>query len=708
MIIFKSIVFIFYIIFTFFTLQSTSLDCSKAPTQALKIVCAQIQKWDEGSRKSPQLTPSIALPPAIPGQPAPMIAAEIAPIARTAAQCMDIGCLCSFIGGNGSPGNNNCVLSNGQKLNKALRKELRMLTTEERQRYHTAVQRLKANGDFTNFAQIHAQFSSSGGAHSGPAFLPWHREFLKRYEIALRQIDPSVALPYWDSTLESELPTPADSILFSDLFAGTTDAQGNVVTGPFKGFSTTSGAPNIKRRVGAQGSVFKESEVNYILQQTKVDQVLSFTAPQQGCPAQIQWNALEYTHGNVHIFVGGDMYETSTAGNDPIFWNHHSFVDYIWEMWRQNKQNRFDREQSYPQDMQQCSSANHFASGLMRPFEPWRNIDGLNNKYTDNMYEYAPRPTCSPSKPSCNSEFLFCKITGNIGKCTAKVKPTGNCRGLEGSNGACYESQCINGKCVSSVPNPITTPKPAVLPTRPPPFVRVTNCFNENECCSTWARNGECQRNAPYMNAWCAASCNKCKFNYDINAECSDRHMNCGLWSRSGECQKNLLWMTENCRKSCNKCDITRAAKCSGGGRTFVTTPRPPVPSVNGNPQDRSTCKSVGCFNENVCCPIWGIMGECARNPFWMSCNCRVSCGFCVPNDYYYGSCNDYHRQCQEWANRGECQKNPWMTENCRSSCQSCYSQYELRSMCRSGTKPIGGFVSWGRDMNWELGLRFR
>lgn len=58
----------------------------------------------------------------------------------------------------------------------------------------------------------------------------------------------------------------------------------------------------------------------------------------KGCQYRANYNALEYTHGNVHIFVGGDMYDPYTSGNDPLFYLHHSFVDYIWEMYRQQKQ----------------------------------------------------------------------------------------------------------------------------------------------------------------------------------------------------------------------------------------------------------------------------------------------------------------------------------------------------------------------------------
>ena len=78
----------------------------------------------------------------------------------------------------------------------------------------------------------------------------------------------------------------------------------------------------------------------------------------QSCPLKNDsyiFNCLEYTHGVVHEFIGGDlidffckfkfratgdMNDTATASNDPIFYMHHTFIDYIWEAWRQEKQVR--------------------------------------------------------------------------------------------------------------------------------------------------------------------------------------------------------------------------------------------------------------------------------------------------------------------------------------------------------------------------------
>lgn len=38
------------------------------------------------------------------------------------------------------------------------------------------------------------------------------------------------------------------------------------------------------------------------------------------------------------------MKPPSTSANEPIFFMHHSFVDYMWELWRQLKQPRWFRE----------------------------------------------------------------------------------------------------------------------------------------------------------------------------------------------------------------------------------------------------------------------------------------------------------------------------------------------------------------------------
>ncbi|XGW23343.1 hypothetical protein V3C99_005520 [Haemonchus contortus] len=650
--------------------------CASAPTPAAKVICRQLHKWDEAARKKAAKKTLVALPPGIAaGKNA--IAAELAPIASSIYQCMDLQCMCTYLRGNLAP-NGACTLPNGQPLRKAIRKELRMMSDDERERFNQAVRTLKQNGEFDRISRIHAQSTRVGGAHSGPAFLPWHREFSKRFEFALRQVDPSLALPYWDSTLESALPRPADSAMFSAALMGDTNAQGLVDNGPFAGFRTLEGLPHVKRAVGKEGAPFKQGDIDFVMRQNQVDQVLAFSAPRQGCPYRTDYNCLEYTHGNGHLFVGGDMYDTATSANDPLFYPHHSFVDFIWEQWRQQRQTRADRETLYPPDNQLCASPQHFAAANMNPFTPMRNIDGLSNKYTDNLYEYAARPFCTRALPNCGSKFLFCDLSHGQPRCAAKMKVGGNCGTFVMGEDSCYMGSCMGGRCVATTAI-VVTPPPRPIPTVAPVVVAPQEtCFNENQCCGTWAAHGECTRNVDYMDEWCKASCGHCRPQYRLVDDCSDRHKNCRTWSSSGECNRNALWMTENCRMSCNKCGTTRAFEC--GGETAVAT-------TTAHPQQPQCEASDGCYNENVCCAYWSLLGECRKSPAWMACNCRVSCGHCVPLDYGYGSCLDYHRDCAGWARQGECEKNPWMSENCRASCRTCYSQFDLRSMCRG---PVG------------------
>ena len=73
--------------------------------------------------------------------------------------------------------------------------------------------------------------------HETLAFLPWHREFVNRYEILLQQYDPTVKLLYWDWTTD-----PTTSLSFMGSFSGNIGAPFNPPLTPTI-TRTVSGSP---------------------------------------------------------------------------------------------------------------------------------------------------------------------------------------------------------------------------------------------------------------------------------------------------------------------------------------------------------------------------------------------------------------------------------------------------------------------------------
>ena len=98
------------------------------------------------------------------------------------------------------------------------RKDYRDLTKDERDLFVAAVYYLKSTGVIDTFAAEHVDAFPE--AHGGSTFLPWHREFLRRFEDELRAYDPSLSIPYWNEMEDQAV----DSLLWSSDFLGQFDS----------------------------------------------------------------------------------------------------------------------------------------------------------------------------------------------------------------------------------------------------------------------------------------------------------------------------------------------------------------------------------------------------------------------------------------------------------------------------------------------------
>lgn len=176
-------------------------------------------------------------------------------------------------------------------------------------------------------------------AHSGPSFLPWHRYFLLRFEGYLRVAlgDANFRLPYWEWSADAALVDPRQSPLWAQNALGrfTVPGQWQVRIAPAeRGLARLSPPRALQRALGQEGALPSRDAVRTVLR----DQILYDAPPYNSFSSGFRnflegWEGPARIHNNVHVWVGGDMTD-STSPNDPIFYLHHCNVDRIWQAWQ--------------------------------------------------------------------------------------------------------------------------------------------------------------------------------------------------------------------------------------------------------------------------------------------------------------------------------------------------------------------------------------
>lgn len=310
-----------------------------------------------------------------------------------------------------------------------IRKSVRALTDAEKQSFVDAVWGLKNestgslfpwNNTYDMYVILHREAMTNltpwasdpptvpsdpatqrNSAHRGPSFLPWHREFLRRFEADLQRVsgDSNISIPYWDWELDPAFPEflGGDGIRTTDVDVGggqivTVNAFNIVVDGPFgvpesrlfdpsyfndpsvwKGliFNPNTGVYNpfpLQRTFGDGMMPIWDRNTDTLVTSSfgpyqtpitlpskqEVDQALTIDEYDSG-----DWdedvksfrNILEgwwYApglHNRVHGWVGGSM-GPGTSPSDPIFFLHHSNVDRIWDDWQKKFPNATYQPQS--------------------------------------------------------------------------------------------------------------------------------------------------------------------------------------------------------------------------------------------------------------------------------------------------------------------------------------------------------------------------
>lgn len=262
------------------------------------------------------------------------------------------------------------------------RKSATALTDGDRDSLIAAVMSMKATianpGDpaaqqisvFDQFEAIHIGCLSvgipGGGTvnmgHRGPAFLPWHREFLLRFEHALVQHGSPIGLPYWDWTDHDGTANK----LFADEFLG---ARDGLITQGYFAFdapgtgSNTFPIPNwwpanlkgwrirpslaftfgttLRRSLDTRSLAIPDDVRRTMARPVFEDPATAVEAnPLDGSmdtqPKGFR-NRIERgrrMHNFGHGWVGGHMGHPRTSPNDLIFFMHHCNIDRLWKEWQ--------------------------------------------------------------------------------------------------------------------------------------------------------------------------------------------------------------------------------------------------------------------------------------------------------------------------------------------------------------------------------------
>jgi len=166
-------------------------------------------------------------------------------------------------------------------------------------------------------------------AHGQPAFLPWHRAYLYRFELALRATGHDVVLPWWDWITVPRVPEQLEQLagqvnpLFSQPVNDVAREQGKKGAGDPEDPEEHRLAPftHTVREEGRPGTRLPTKlQIERLVAEYR--DFVSF------------WQKLEDYHGNVHMWVGGHMGDIPFAAYDPIFWMHHAMIDRLWRMWQ--------------------------------------------------------------------------------------------------------------------------------------------------------------------------------------------------------------------------------------------------------------------------------------------------------------------------------------------------------------------------------------
>lgn len=197
-----------------------------------------------------------------------------------------------------------------------------------------AIKELRDRNGFWHWAAVHGA-PVDGCEHSlnqfDSLFLPWHRAYLYRLEIALQTKVPQCTLPWWDWPSARERAIAAKASAIPPAFEQSAGEENPLAGSELP--PLPNDPPGWPERTNRQPKNADElptgEEVKSVLERSDFNDF--------SLHLEID------LHNLVHRWVGGSMKSQVFASYDPIFWAHHTMVDRLWSLWQVLHSNRGPR-----------------------------------------------------------------------------------------------------------------------------------------------------------------------------------------------------------------------------------------------------------------------------------------------------------------------------------------------------------------------------
>lgn len=244
--------------------------------------------------------------------------------------------------------------------------------------------------------EIHSSDVVMPRAHRNPAFLPWHREFISRYEALLQTVDPTLKLLYWDWQQDPRQPIAGFSYFSPEFMGAIGVGTPTPVREPFVALMSPV---QVMRNGRAPGDPFGVRNDASVLGRAQYHDV-SGTG---GLRSFIEGGS---RHNGAHIDLGGPQAASCAtqpatcvfslswvqqAARDPFFFLLHGNVDRLWAQWQRAQFGRYDaRAGAAPYGL---DSAN---VNILSALPPWDGSAGI-APWTAGSPEMRPKTSLDPS-----------------------------------------------------------------------------------------------------------------------------------------------------------------------------------------------------------------------------------------------------------------------------------------------------------------------